>query len=303
MTSTYARVDESSLATLDAADRVIRVHRRPALEDIPATYLEAGDYEIATINGKIRVQAPTWILWDPDGFPYPVEPSVFDKLYLREGEQDDSAAQDAERHQQRMQGLEPRSFDRADMLARVGGALLNDTGVAYGEMAANGRVEIKVGPAPWVALALALNDMAKVRWMLERVETEQGEVWAEACRLCGIDPATLEQETETGQTVEAENWPQTGLTGHPPVSAPPNVRTMPNTEHTAKPNELVVTVDDPELSHSYVYAISTDDPEVARAMAVQKAHEEDPQGKSPLNQQQLEVLGRYATVHGEERMP
>jgi hypothetical protein len=60
---------------------VIRVERQPSETD--AYFLLTGNYKVLTSNGESMCQGPVWILWDTAGFPYPITPEEFDKLYVR----------------------------------------------------------------------------------------------------------------------------------------------------------------------------------------------------------------------------
>lgn len=76
-TKTYALVTP---ATVDAVETVT-VRRRPT--EAQAFYLPSGSYRVQTISGQIEVDAPTWIVFDDQGFPYPVDPAVFDRAWAR----------------------------------------------------------------------------------------------------------------------------------------------------------------------------------------------------------------------------
>lgn len=64
-----------------ALGRTIRVERKPSTTD--ALFLEAGHFKVITSNGESYAEGPVWILWDTSGFPYPITPDEFEKLYER----------------------------------------------------------------------------------------------------------------------------------------------------------------------------------------------------------------------------
>lgn len=79
MTHSVAIVDQSTREFVKT--ELIRVERKPSETD--AYFLPVGVYEVVTSNGKSYCEAPVWILWDTSGFPYPITPEEFDKLYNR----------------------------------------------------------------------------------------------------------------------------------------------------------------------------------------------------------------------------
>lgn len=79
MTHTYANIGPSTRETVK--DDLIRVERQPSETD--AYFIPHGHYKVATSNGESMCQGPVWILWDTSGYPYPITPEEFDKLYKR----------------------------------------------------------------------------------------------------------------------------------------------------------------------------------------------------------------------------
>lgn len=76
-----------------AKDKLIPVERRPS--ETEAYFLPAipdGYYKVITSNGESYCEGPVWILWDTSGFPYPITPDEFEKLYtfaaIKEDEMD-----------------------------------------------------------------------------------------------------------------------------------------------------------------------------------------------------------------------
>lgn len=74
-TKTYALVTPATAETVET----IPVRRRPT--EARAFYLPHGSYRVQTISGQVEVDAPTWIVFDDQGFPYPVEPGIFDRTW------------------------------------------------------------------------------------------------------------------------------------------------------------------------------------------------------------------------------
>jgi hypothetical protein len=61
-------------------DELVRVERQPSETD--AYFLEYGYYKVMTSNGESFCEGPVWILWDTSGYPYPITPEEFEKLYV-----------------------------------------------------------------------------------------------------------------------------------------------------------------------------------------------------------------------------
>lgn len=78
-THTIAIVDQTTREMVKAD--LIRVKRKPSETD--AYFLPEGHYRVTTPNGESMCQGPVWILWDTSGFPYPITPDEFNKLYDR----------------------------------------------------------------------------------------------------------------------------------------------------------------------------------------------------------------------------
>lgn len=79
MTHTIGVVDETTREYIKT--ELVRVERKPSETD--AYFIPEGQYEVVTSNGKSYCEGPVWILWDTSGFPYPITPDEFDKLYSR----------------------------------------------------------------------------------------------------------------------------------------------------------------------------------------------------------------------------
>lgn len=78
MTHTYASVNQT---TRDMVKKdLVRVLRQPSETD--AYFLPEGHYTVMTSNGESKCEGPVWILWDTSGFPYPITPEEFKKLYI-----------------------------------------------------------------------------------------------------------------------------------------------------------------------------------------------------------------------------
>lgn len=82
-TYTYAIVDQTTRETVK--DDLVRVERQPSETD--AYFIPTGHYKVTTSNGESKCEGPVWILWDTSGYPYPITPEEFDKLYVRKDAQ------------------------------------------------------------------------------------------------------------------------------------------------------------------------------------------------------------------------
>jgi len=82
-THTYAVVDQTTRDTVK--DDLIRVERQPSETD--AYFIPHGHYKVMTSNGESKCEGPVWILWDTSGYPYPITPKEFDKLYVKKDAQ------------------------------------------------------------------------------------------------------------------------------------------------------------------------------------------------------------------------
>lgn len=60
---------------------LILVERLPS--ETVAYFLPEGYYKVLTSNGESFCNGPVWILWDTSGYPYPITPGEFDKLYRK----------------------------------------------------------------------------------------------------------------------------------------------------------------------------------------------------------------------------
>lgn len=60
---------------------LVEVVRRPS--ETVAYLLNEGYYKVLTSNGESFCHGPVWILWDTSGYPYPVTPEEFNKLYIQ----------------------------------------------------------------------------------------------------------------------------------------------------------------------------------------------------------------------------
>lgn len=78
-THIYAIVDQTTRETVK--DSLIQVVRQPSETD--AYFIPTGIYKVITSNGESFCEGPVWILWDTSGYPYPITPEEFDKLYIR----------------------------------------------------------------------------------------------------------------------------------------------------------------------------------------------------------------------------
>jgi hypothetical protein len=79
MTHTYANIGLNTREMVK--DDLIRVERMPS--ETVAYFLPSGHYRVVTSNGLSTCEGPVWILWDSAGYPYPITPDEFDKLYKR----------------------------------------------------------------------------------------------------------------------------------------------------------------------------------------------------------------------------
>lgn len=61
--------------------KTFTVERKPSTTE--ALFLDGGHFQIVTSNGKSFAEGPVYILWDTAGFPYPITPEEFEKLYTR----------------------------------------------------------------------------------------------------------------------------------------------------------------------------------------------------------------------------
>lgn len=77
MSRSYALIDETIRETVK--DDLVRVERQPSETD--AYFIPEGLYKVITSNGESWCEGPVWILWDTAGFPYPITPGEFNKLY------------------------------------------------------------------------------------------------------------------------------------------------------------------------------------------------------------------------------
>lgn len=82
-TYTYGLVDQTTRDTVK--NDLIRVERQPSETD--AYFIPSGHYKVVTSNGESHCLGPVWILWDTAGYPYPITPEEFDKLYVRKDSQ------------------------------------------------------------------------------------------------------------------------------------------------------------------------------------------------------------------------
>lgn len=73
-THTYALVTKEGREFVE--DQIVPVYRRLVRSE--GFFLPTGHYEVHTITGPHRCEGPIWILYDPDGFPYPCEVHVFE---------------------------------------------------------------------------------------------------------------------------------------------------------------------------------------------------------------------------------
>ena len=62
---------------------LITVERIPT--ETKAYYLREGYYKVLTSNGESFCHGPVWILWDTSGYPYPITPEEFERLYIIKG--------------------------------------------------------------------------------------------------------------------------------------------------------------------------------------------------------------------------
>lgn len=76
-TSTYAAIDQTTRTRVKSD--LVKVERQPSQTD--AYFIPEGRYRVVTANGDCLCEAPVWILWDTSGFPYPITPTEFEKLY------------------------------------------------------------------------------------------------------------------------------------------------------------------------------------------------------------------------------
>lgn len=79
-THTYAIIDESTHNMIK--DHLIRVES-PVSSERDAYFIPDGHYKVMTSLGAKKCEGPVWILWDTLGYPYPITPDEFDKLYIR----------------------------------------------------------------------------------------------------------------------------------------------------------------------------------------------------------------------------
>lgn len=78
-THTYAIVDQTTRETVK--HDLVHVERK--LSETEAYFIPHGHYKVMTSNGESKCEGPVWILWDTLGYPYPITPEEFDKLYVR----------------------------------------------------------------------------------------------------------------------------------------------------------------------------------------------------------------------------
>jgi len=64
-----------------ALGHTVRVERQTSETD--ALFFEEGSFKIITSNGELFCRGPVWILWDTSGYPYPITPDEFNKLYVK----------------------------------------------------------------------------------------------------------------------------------------------------------------------------------------------------------------------------
>ena len=77
----YILITPEHLAFAQMLGRTIEVERKPS--ETEALFLDAGHFKITTSNGESFAEGPVWILWDTSGFPYPITPEEFERLYTR----------------------------------------------------------------------------------------------------------------------------------------------------------------------------------------------------------------------------
>jgi hypothetical protein len=82
-THTFAIIDEKTYDTIK--QHTIRVERKPS--ETNAYYIPYGHYKVMTSNGESKCVGPVWILWDTSGYPYPITPDEFNKLYTRKNQE------------------------------------------------------------------------------------------------------------------------------------------------------------------------------------------------------------------------
>lgn len=82
-THTYVIVDQTTRDTVK--DHLVRVERQPSETD--AYFIPHGHHKVMTSNGESHCEGPVWILWDTSGYPYPITPDEFEKLYVQKDAQ------------------------------------------------------------------------------------------------------------------------------------------------------------------------------------------------------------------------
>lgn len=80
---TYGVVNQTTRETVK--DDLVRVERKPSETD--AYFISKGQYKVLTSNGVSECEGPVWILWDSGGYPYPITPEEFEKIYVRKDTQ------------------------------------------------------------------------------------------------------------------------------------------------------------------------------------------------------------------------
>jgi len=76
---TFGLIDQETRKLVK--DDLIVVKRLPS--ETEAYFIADGYYKVLTSNGESFCTGPVWILWDTSGFPYPITPEEFNKLYIR----------------------------------------------------------------------------------------------------------------------------------------------------------------------------------------------------------------------------
>lgn len=78
-THTYSVIGENTRKMVE--NDLVRVERKASETD--AYFIPTGHYKVLTSNGESKCEGPVWILWDTTGFPYPITPEEFERLYTR----------------------------------------------------------------------------------------------------------------------------------------------------------------------------------------------------------------------------
>jgi hypothetical protein len=81
--SDFMQITPEHLAFAQMLGRTVKVERKPS--ETEALFLNDGNFKIVTANGNSFAEGPVWILWDTAGFPYPITPTEFERLYERKG--------------------------------------------------------------------------------------------------------------------------------------------------------------------------------------------------------------------------